>query len=79
MSLQRLQIAPDPEMLVNIINRVRWLGAAFYFTRERRYAQRLVQKMRTFFLDEGTGMLPSMAYAGIRPGIDKIGRPAVCA
>ena len=75
--LQRLEIAPDPQLLNNIVRRVGVLGQAYFFTGEVRYARRLVEKVRTFFLDENSGMLPSLAYAGMRPGIDEVGKPTV--
>ena len=76
-SLQRLEVAPDPKFLNDIIRHVDDLGRAYFFTGEPRYAQRLTEKVRTFFLDGETGMLPSLTYAGMRPGVDKVGRPTV--
>lgn len=75
--MQRLEIAPDTQFVTNIIINARLLGIAYYFTGELHYAERLVQKVRKFFLDEQTGMLPAMEYASVKPGIDKVGRPEV--
>ena len=75
--MQRIEIAPDPVLLINVISRVSTLGQAYFFTGDERYAARAAAKVRTFFLDEHTGMYPSLAYAGMKPGVDKIGKPMV--
>lgn len=75
--MQGLEIARDPLLLGTVIRDVRALGAAYFFTGELRYAERVAQKVWAFFIDESTGMLPSMAYAGMRPGVDDVEQPAV--
>jgi hypothetical protein len=64
-------------MLVRVTNQSVKLAQAWWFTRDRKYAQRLATKLRTFFLDEETGMLPSLLYAQLKPGILEVGSSAV--
>jgi hypothetical protein len=46
------------------------LGAAYKITRDERYAQKAVQLLQIFFLDETTRMNPSLQYAQAVPGRD---------
>ena len=77
--LQRLVLAPDEKMLTSLFRHAHVLGQAYAFTGDERYAERAVAKMRVFFLDPETGMLPSLELAGIRPGVSTTGRVQVCA
>jgi hypothetical protein len=40
-------------------------------------AERAATKIKKFFLDEETGMLPSLLYAQMKPGYSKVGAPTV--
>lgn len=50
------------------------LGLAYYYTGDRRYADKLAAIVRTWFLDPATAMNPNMNYAQIVPGRSS-GRP----
>jgi hypothetical protein len=41
------------------------------------WAEGAARKIKKFFLDEETGMLPSLLYAQMKPGISKVGAPTV--
>ena len=75
--MQRHDIAPDAQMLIRVIDSVYALGAAYYFTRQEAYAVRCTQKLDVFFLSPSTGMLPSLKYAGMTPGVSDVGLPMV--
>jgi hypothetical protein len=77
--LQRHVIAPDFKMLMRTTSQSLKLAYAYYFTRNLRYARKLASKLRTFFLDGKTGMMPSMLYSHWKPGIHPVGAPQVCA
>jgi Alginate lyase len=66
--VQRHSIAPDYLKLVHLQIHALQLGLAWHFTRDARYSSRLVEKIRAFYLDETTGMLPSLKYAQLKPG-----------
>ena len=44
------------------------LALAYYFTGEKKYAQKVVQLLRVWFLDEATRMNPNLNHAQCRPG-----------
>jgi hypothetical protein len=80
--MQRSEIAPDFRMLIKLFNRVYKTAMAYYFTGDEYYAERTATRIRKFFLDEATGMLPSLLYAQLKPGIEEFGastvRPVHC-
>lgn len=43
-----------------------------------RWAKVASRKIRKFFLDEETGMLPTLLYAQLKPGMSDVGAPTVC-
>lgn len=67
---------PDNIWLRDTIDACKWLGLGFFFTGERKFAEQLRRRVYTFFLDEATGMAPSLKYAQSIPGIAE-GRPQV--
>lgn len=44
------------------------LALAYYFTGEKKYAQKVAQLLRVWFLDEATRMNPNLNHAQCRPG-----------
>ena len=44
------------------------LGLAYYFTGEKKYAQKVAQLLRVWFLDKTTRMNPNLNHAQCRPG-----------
>ena len=44
------------------------LGLAYYFTGEKKYAQKVAQLLRVWFLDKATRMNPNLNHAQCRPG-----------
>jgi Alginate lyase len=67
---------PDNIWLRDTIDACKWLGLAYYFSGDAKYALQLRQRVRTFFLDEAMGMLPNLRYAQSIPGVVD-GRPQV--
>ena len=75
----QLQVTnPDNIWLRDTIAAVKWLGLAFFFTGERRYAEQARERAITFFVDEELGMLPNLDFAQSIPGVID-GRSQVCA
>jgi hypothetical protein len=67
---------PDSLWLRDTISACKWLGLAYFFTEDAKYAEQLKQRIYTFFIDPVTGMLPSLRFAQSIPGqVD--GRPQV--
>ena len=69
-----LQLAvsnPDNVFLRDCISAVKWLGLAFYFTEDAKYAQQAKERVTVFFLDSKTGMLPTLQFAQSIPGAVK--------
>ena len=50
---------------------VRWLGFAYYFSGDERYAEAAVGRIRHFLIDEATRMTPRMQYGQFIPGINE--------
>jgi hypothetical protein len=75
--LQRHVIAPDFMMLIRFQNKVLKMATAYYFTGDDAYAELVARRIRAFFLDEETGMLPSLLYAQLKPGQSDVGAPTV--
>jgi hypothetical protein len=66
-----LQLAithPDNLWLAETISACKWLGLAFFFTEDRKYAEQLRQRIYTFFIDPATAMAPTLIYAQSIPG-----------
>lgn len=49
---------------------VRWLGFAYYFTGEERYAEEAVKRINHFLIDPETAMTPRMQYGQFVPGVN---------
>lgn len=47
---------------------VRWLGFAYYFTGDEKYAEAAVARIKHFLLDPETRMTPRMQYGQVVPG-----------
>ena len=60
---------PDNVWLRDTISACKWLGLAFFFTSEPKYAAQLRRRVRVFFTDDTTGMLPNLKYAQSIPGV----------
>lgn len=60
----------DVNKLSNFGNAVRWLGFAYYFTGDERYAQEAVERIKHFLIDQETAMTPRMRYAQFIPGVN---------
>lgn len=67
---------PDNVWLRDTIDTVKWLGLAFFFSEDRRFAEQARNRVVTFFLDENLGMLPTLQFAQSVPGVVD-GRPQV--
>lgn len=50
---------------------VSWLGFAYYFTDEERYAEEAVKRIKHFLLDPETRMTPRMKYGQFIPGVNQ--------
>ena len=75
-AVQRHVVAPDYRKLVRVTEHVHTLAHAYYFTRNKKYAAKAATKLRSFFLDKQTGMLPHLLYAQLRPDVEQ-GSPQV--
>lgn len=60
--------ALDRRPMGRMITTVETLGWAYYFTGEERFAERAAHVLRTWFLDEDTGMNPHLEYGQRIPG-----------
>ncbi|MEM7625560.1 MAG: alginate lyase family protein [Planctomycetota bacterium] len=49
---------------------VRWLGFAYYFTGDERYAEAAVKRIKQFLIDPETRMTPRMRYGQFIPGVN---------
>ncbi|WP_428389953.1 alginate lyase family protein [Mucisphaera sp.] len=58
----------DVDKLSTFGNCVRWLGFAYYYTGDERYAQEAVKRIRHFLIDPETRMNPRMRYGQFIPG-----------
>ncbi|WP_236254618.1 alginate lyase family protein [Mucisphaera calidilacus] len=58
----------DVDKLGTFGETVRWLGFAYYFTGEERYAREAVKRVRHFLLDPETRMNPRVQYGQFIPG-----------
>lgn len=76
LSVQLKSTNPDNVWLRDTISAVKWLGLAFFFTQDRKYAEQARERVHTFFTDPTTGMLPSLKFAQSIPG-EVSGRPQV--
>ena len=59
----------DTPRLQTFGNTVTWLGFAYYFTGDEKYAEAAVRHLRHFLLDPETRMNPRMPYAQNVPGV----------
>ena len=75
-AVQRHVVAPDYRKLVRVTEHAHTLAHAYYFTRNNKYAAKAATKLRTFFLDKQTGMLPHLLYAQLQPDVQQ-GSPQV--
>lgn len=64
---ERDQLDSSPKS--KMINSVRALSIAWYFTRKSEYADKAAELLRVWFLDEATRMNPHLEYAQAIPGI----------
>lgn len=62
--------ATDKKRLVRMSNNVYYLSLAWYFTHDKRYADKAAAQIRAWFLTPATRMNPNMAYAQATPGIN---------
>jgi len=66
----------DRNPLGNMAGAVTTLSLAYYYSGEERYAQKAVELLRVWFLNEDTRMNPHLTYAQFVPGVnDNKGRP----
>lgn len=63
------QSGVDHEQLSNLINSTRILSLAWFFTGEKKYAEKAVKLLRVWFIEPETKMNPHMEYAQGIPGI----------
>lgn len=62
--------ATDKKRLVRMSNNVSTLALAWYFTKDKRYAEKAAEQIRVWFLNPATRMNPNMAHAQATPGIN---------
>lgn len=62
--------ATDKKRLVRMSNNVYNLALAWYFTQDKRYAEKAAEQIRIWFLNPATRMNPNMAYAQATPGVN---------
>lgn len=62
--------ATDKKRLVRMSNNVYNLALAWYFTQDKRYAEKAAEQIRVWFLNPATRMNPNMAYAQATPGVN---------
>lgn len=62
--------ATDKKRMVRMSNNVYNLALAWYFTQDKRYAEKAAEQIRTWFLNPATRMNPTMAYAQATPGMN---------
>ncbi len=60
----------DVNKLGDFGSAVRWLGIAYYFTGDERYAQEAVKRINHFLIDPETAMTPRMQYGQFVPGVN---------
>ena len=60
----------DQEYFTRTVNESQLLALAFYVTGKASYAEKAVQKIRVWFLNEKTKMNPNMKHAQFIPGIN---------
>ena len=60
----------DRNRLGETANRITTLSLAWYFSGEEKYAQKAVELIRVWFLDEATRMNPNLEYAQVVPGVN---------
>lgn len=75
--VQRNIIAPDYQMLLRLMDRAYSASLAYFFTGDEYYAERVATPIRKFFLNEKTGMQPSLQYAQVKPGHNGLGAATV--
>ena len=59
----------DAEYIKTIFTDVRLLSLAYYFTEDNKYADKAIELLNVWFLDEATLMNPNLNYAQSIPGI----------
>ena len=64
----------DVPKLDTVTNAVRYLGIAYGFTGDERYAEHAAKHLRHFYLDPETGMNPNLQYGQFVPGVAENGR-----
>lgn len=62
--------ATDKKRLVRMSNNVYTLSLAWYFTQDKRYAEKAADQLKTWFLMPDTRMNPNLAYAHATAGIN---------
>ncbi|MEO0514020.1 MAG: alginate lyase family protein, partial [Planctomycetota bacterium] len=60
----------DVNKLGDFGSAVRWLGIAYYFTGDERYAAEAVKRIDHFLIDPETAMTPRMRYGQFVPGVN---------
>ena len=60
----------DREPLGNMANAVNTLSLAYFYSNDERYAAKAVDFLKTWFLDDETGMTPHLEYAQFIPGVN---------
>jgi hypothetical protein len=59
---------PDKQNLEDMLQMVRILSIAYYFTDNLQYASKAIELLRVWFLDNGTSMNPDLRYTKMAPG-----------
>ena len=60
----------DREPLGDMANAVNTLSLAYFYSNDNRYAAKAVDFLKTWFLDDETGMTPHLEYAQFIPGVN---------
>lgn len=63
---------PDKRNMDDMVDTVKILSLAYYFTDNNQYASKAAELLRVWFLDNATRMNPHLNYSEVIPGNDKL-------